>query len=107
MENKPHEYFVTEMDAYPDEDVQPLDVRIECATDKGHIILRAKSVMVQQLLALGLTSRPRLATWTAEEIDGQLTRRKCVRPDALPFLEFKQSTRRSVALAARHHVPTV
>ena len=66
MENKPHEYFVTEMGAYPDEDVRPLDVRIECATDKGRIILRAKSVMVQQLITHGLTSRPRLATWTAD-----------------------------------------
>ena len=94
MENKPHEYFVTEMDAYPDEDVQPLGVRIECATDKGHIILRAKSVMVQQLLALGLTSRPRLATWTAEEIDRAIDQSVNVFPDprdALPFLKEVQS----------------
>ena len=93
MENKPHEYFVTEMDAYPDEDVQPLDVRIECATDNGHIILRAKSVMVQQL-ALGLTSRPRLATWTAEEIDRAIDQSVNVFPDprdALPFLKEVQS----------------
>ena len=61
MESEPQEYLVTEMDAYPDEDVWPLDVRIECATDKGRVILRAKSVMVQ-LLTHGLTSRQRLAT---------------------------------------------
>jgi hypothetical protein len=93
VENRPHEYFVTEMDAYPDEDVQPLDVRIECATDKGHIILRAKSVMVQQL-ALGLTSRPRLATWTAEEIDRAIDQSVNVFPDprdAIPFLKEVQS----------------
>jgi hypothetical protein len=93
VENRPHEYFVTEMDAYPDEDVQPLDVRIECATDNGHIILRAKSVMVQQL-ALGLTSRPRLATWTAEEIDRAIDQSVNVFPDlrdALPFLKEVQS----------------
>ena len=74
MKNKPHEYFVTEMDAYPDEDVQPLDVRIECVTDKGHIILRAKSVMVQQLLALGLTSRPNSQRGLQRRSTGQLTR---------------------------------
>src|SRR6476660_3928443 len=94
MENEPREYFVTEMDAYPDEDVHPLDVRIECATDKGRIILRAKSVMVQQLLALGLTSRPRLATWTAEEIDRAIDQSVNVFPDprdALPFLKEVQS----------------
>jgi hypothetical protein len=91
--NKPHEYFVTEM-RVPDEDVQPLDVRIECVTDKGHIILRAKSVMVQQLLALGLTSRPRLATWTAEEIDRAIDLSVNALPDlrdALPFLKEVQS----------------
>ena len=54
MENEPHEYVVTKMYAYPDEDVRPLDVRIECATDRGRIILRAKSVMMQQQLTDGL-----------------------------------------------------
>ena len=94
MENEPHEYFVTEMDAYPDEDVQPLDVRIECATDKGRIILRAKSVMVQQLLTDGLSSRQRLATWTAEEIDRAIDLSVNALPDlrdALPFLKEVQS----------------
>ena len=82
------------MDAYPDEDVLPFDVRIECATDKGHIILRAKSVIVQQLLALGLTSRPRLATWTAEEIDRAIDLSVNALPDLrdiLPFLKEVQS----------------
>jgi hypothetical protein len=64
MENEPHEYFVTEMDAYLDEDVQPEDVRIDCVTEKGRIILRAKAVMVQQLLTHCLQP-----TCTAEEID--------------------------------------
>ena len=50
MENEPHEYVVTKMRAYPDENVRPLNVRIECATDRGGIILRVKSVIVQQLL---------------------------------------------------------
>ena len=107
MENKPHEYFVTEMHAYFDEDVQPLDVRIECATDKGHVILRAKSVMVQQLLALGLTSRPRLATWTAEEIDRAIDQSVNVFPDprdALPFLKEVQS--RVTARIVKHEGKT-
>jgi hypothetical protein len=107
VENKPHEYFVTEMDAYFDEDVQPLDVRIECATDKGHVILGAKSVMVQQLLALGLTSRPRLATWPAEEIDRAIDQSVNVFPDprdALPFLKEVQS--RVNARIVRHEGKT-
>jgi hypothetical protein len=48
MENEPHEYVVTKMYAYPDEDVRPLDVRIECATDRGRIILRARRVAGEQ-----------------------------------------------------------
>ena len=106
-ENEPHEYVVTEMNAYPDEDVQPLDVRIECATDKGHVILRAKSVIVQQLLARGLTSRPRLATWTAEEIDRAIDQSVNVFPDprdALPFLKEVQS--RVNARIVRHEGKT-
>jgi hypothetical protein len=94
MENEPHEYVVTEMNAYPDEDVQPLDVRIECATNKGRIILRAKSVMVQQLLTDGLSSRQRLATRTADEIDRAIDLSVNALPDlrdALPFLKEVQS----------------
>ena len=94
MENEPHEYVVTKMYAYPDEDVRPLDVRIECATDRGRIILRAKSVMVQQLLTDGLSSRQRLATWTAEEIDRAIEQSVNALPDlrdALPFLKEVQS----------------
>ena len=93
-ENEPHEYVVTEMNAYPDEDVQPLDVRIECATNKGRIILRAKSVMVQQLLTDGLSSRQRLATRTADEIDRAIDLSVNALPDlrdALPFLKEVQS----------------
>lgn len=89
MENEPHEYFVTEMDAYLDEDVQPGDVRIECVTDKGRIILRAKSVMVQQLLTHCLQP-----TWTAEEIDRAIDQSVNVIPDprdALLFLKEVQS----------------
>ena len=52
MENEPHEYVVTKMRAYPDENVRPLNVRIECATDRGGIILRVKSVIVQQLFTM-------------------------------------------------------
>ena len=73
MENEPHEYVVTEMNAYPDEDVQPLDVRIECATNKGRIILRAKSVMVQQLLTDGLSSRQNSQRGLQRRSTGQLT----------------------------------
>ena len=94
MENEPHEYVVTKMYAYPDEDVRPLDVRIECATDRGRLILRAKSVMVQQLLTGGLSSRQRLATWTAEEIDRAIDLSVNALPDlrdALPFLKEVQS----------------
>jgi hypothetical protein len=94
MENEPHEYVVTEMNAYPDDDVQPLDVRIDCATNKGRIILRAKSVMVQQLLTDGLSSRQRPATWTAEEIDRAMDLSVNALPDlrdALAFLKEVQS----------------
>ena len=94
MENEPHEYVVTKMYAYPDEDVRPLDVRIDCSTDKGRIILRAKSVMVQQLLTDGLSSRQRLATRTAEEIDRAIELSVDALPDlrdALPFLKEVQS----------------
>jgi hypothetical protein len=94
MENEPHGYVVTKMYAYPDEDVRPLDVRIECATDRGRIILRAKSVVVQQLLTDGLSSRQRLATWTAEEIDRAIDLSVNALPDlrdALPFLKEVQS----------------
>jgi hypothetical protein len=94
MENEPHEYVVTKMYAHPDEDVRPLDVRIECATDRGRIILRAKSVMVQQLLTDGLSSRQRLATWTAEEIDRAIDLSVNALPDLrdiLPFLKEVQS----------------
>ena len=89
MENEPHEYFVTEMDAYLDEDVQPEDTRIDCVTDKGRIILRAKSVMVQQLLTHCLQP-----TWTAEEIDRAIDQSVNVFPDprdALLFLKEVQS----------------
>ena len=81
------------MHAYPGEDALPLDVRIECTTDKGRVILRAKSVMVQ-LLTHGLTSRQRLATWTAEEIERAIDQSANVfsNPrDALPFLKEVQS----------------
>jgi hypothetical protein len=94
MENEPHEYVITKMYAYPDEGVRPLDVRIECATDRGLVILRAKSGMVQQLLTHGTTSRQRLATWTAEEIDGAIGLSVNALPDlrdALPFLKVVQS----------------
>ena len=94
MENEPHEYVVTKMYAYPDEDVRPLDVRIECATDRGRIILRAKSVMVQRLCTDGLSSRQRLAPWTAEEIDRAIELSVNAPPDlrdALPFLKEVQS----------------
>ena len=88
MENEPYEYVVSKMYAYPDEDVRPLDVRIECATDRGRIILRAKSVMVQQLCTDGLSSRQR--PWTAEEIDRAIELSVNALPDlrdALPFLK--------------------
>ena len=94
MENEPHEYVVTKMRAYPDEDVRPLNVRIECATDRGGIILRVKSVIVQQLLADGPSSRQRLATLTAEEIDRAIDLSVNALPDlrdALPFLKEVQS----------------
>ena len=74
MENEPHEYVVTEMDAYPDEDVRPLDVRIECATDKGRIILRAKSVMVQQLLTMAFQAARDSQRGLQRRSTGQLTR---------------------------------
>ena len=94
MENEPHEYVVRKMYAYPDEGVRPLDVRIECATDRRRIILRAKSVMMQQLLTDGLSSRQRLATWTAEEIDRAIDLSVNALPDLrdmLPFLKEVQS----------------
>ena len=94
MENEAHEYVVTKMYAYPDEDVRPLDVRIECATDRGRMILRAKSVMMQQLLTDGLSNRQRLATWTAEEIDRAIDLSINALPDlrdAIAFLKEVQS----------------
>ena len=94
MENEPYEYAVSKMYAYPDEGVRPLDVRIECATDRGRIILRAKSVMMQQLLTDGLSNRQRLAMWTAEEIDRAIDLSVNALPDfrdALPFLKEVQS----------------
>ena len=56
--------------------------------------MRVKSVMVQQLLTDGLSSRQRLATLTAEEIDRAIDLSVNALPDlrdALPFLKKVQS----------------
>ena len=56
--------------------------------------MRAKSVMMQQLLTDGLSNRQRLAMWTAEEIDRAIDLSVNALPDfrdALPFLKEVQS----------------